>query len=170
MAEIIEISTADIDFQKGVCAVCKKKPVARWCDFITKYQHTTFFFRKWQDFKDANTYGMQHQQCNLPMCEQCASEQTGDMHLCPHHQSLMDQVEQPNEYLKMRQQREVLQIYIDMKEPKVLEGEPMQDNTFYYKVKEIAERNDQLERENKRLHKRLAELECEIASGQMRLF
>lgn len=171
MAEIIDISTVDIDFQKGVCAVCKKKKVERWCDFVTKYQHTIFFFRKWQDFKESNTYGTQHQQCNLPMCEDCATEQTGDMHLCPHHQALMDKAEQPDDYLKMRQQREFLKIYEDLKASvKPLEGEPMNDSRFYHQVQEIAQRNDVLEHENKRLEKRLAELEREIASGQMRLF
>ena len=37
-------------------------------------------------------------------------------------------------------------------------------------IKSYIERNDQLERENKQLQKRLAELERELASGQMRLF
>lgn len=172
MAEIIEISSSDIDFKKGVCAICRKNPVSRWCDFTTRYQQTTFFFRKYQYFKDANTYGVQNSQCNLPMCEDCATEQDGDMHLCSHHQNLMEQASQPNEYLSMRQQRESYEIAENiLLSP--LEGEDMYDKDFYFKVQQVVEDNMQMEKEKDRLLKEIEHLKKEVTDyerGQMKLF
>lgn len=172
MAEIIEISSSDIDFKKGVCAICKKNPVVRWCDFTTKYRHNTIFFRRYQDFKDANTYGAQNAQCDLPMCEDCAAEQDGDMHLCPHHQSLMEQADQPDEYLRMRQKRESFEIADNiMRGP--FEGEDMHDKGFYFKVQNVAEENARLLKEKTQLLKEIKNLKKEVSDyeyGQMKLF
>ena len=172
MAKIFEISSSEIDFKKGVCAICKKNPVTRWCDFTTRYQQTTFFFRKYQDFKEANTYGVQNSQCNLPMCDDCATEQYGDMHLCPHHQYLMDQVSQPNEYLRMRQQRETYEIAANiLLSP--LEGENMHDKDFYFKVQQVVEDNIQLSKDKVQLLKEIEQLKKEVnqyESGQMKLY
>lgn len=172
MAEIIEISSSEIDFQKGVCAVCRKRPVTKWCDFTIKYAHSTIFFRRYQDFKDANTYGAQNTQCDLPMCEECAVEQHGDMHLCPHHQSLIEQAELPTEYLRMRQKREKYENHMNVMLEQ-LEGEDMTSQHFYFKVKQIVDENESLQNTNKRLLKQIKELEKEISDyerGQMKLF
>ncbi|MEK5069798.1 hypothetical protein [Sporosarcina sp. FSL K6-1508] len=173
MAEIVEISSVDIDFKKGVCAICKKKPVARWCDFTIKYAHNTIFFRRYQDFKEANAYGAQNEQCNLPMCSDCAAEQDGDMHLCPHHQKLMGQVEQQEEYLRMRQKRETFEINMKIMEPSSLDQEDMNGKGFYFKVKEVIDGNLELEKENERLKKEVKGLKSELEgfrNGQMSLF
>lgn len=158
MAKVIDVSSADIDFKKGVCAICKKNPVTRWCDFTTKYKQNTIFVRSYQDFKQANAYGAQNEQCNLPMCEDCAIQQVGDMHLCPHHQELMDQSEQTVEYLRMRQKRETIEIL----KSSSLDQEDMHENDFYFKVKRIVDENSELKKENVRMKKKIASLKKEL--------
>lgn len=106
MGELIEASSSDIDFQKGVCAVCKKKQVARWCDYIIKYNHAITFFRRYQDFAEANRRGAMYQTCDLPMCADCAHNVSLDHDLCPHHKMLQDNARLPDEYQRQRQQRE----------------------------------------------------------------
>lgn len=173
MTKVIEITSSDIDFKKGVCAICRKNPVSRWCDFTTRYQQTIFFFRNFQDFKEANTYGAQNTQCNLPMCENCSIEQVGDMHLCPHHQNLMELADQPNEYLRMRQQRETYEIDANFLLSQPLEGEVMDDKDFYFKVQKVVEDNMQHAKEKSQLLKEIEHLKKKIAdyeSGQMMLF
>lgn len=117
MAEIIQASSAGIDFEKGVCAVCKKMQVNRWCDYIIKYENYITFFRKYEDFIEANRRGEQYVTCDLPMCSECAEEVSMDTHLCPHHYELQLQAQLPDEYQRMRQQREKCKIQMDILKP-----------------------------------------------------
>lgn len=106
MKVVGEIISPKIDFEKGICSICRKKVVSRWCDFIIKYKNETIFIRDYKEFIEANRHGAQYETCDLPMCEECANTVSHDTHICPHHNELLKIVELPNEYQRQRQQRE----------------------------------------------------------------
>ena len=101
-----EIISPSIDFEKGICSVCRKRVVNRWCDFIISYNNGPIFFRNYKDFVEINRRGAQYETCDLPMCEECVNTVSHDTHICPHHNKLLMDVDLPDEYQKQRQQRE----------------------------------------------------------------
>lgn len=105
-----------IDFKKGICAVCRQKPVTRWCDYVIRYDHAVLFLRGHKDFMEANRRGAQYKTCDLPMCADCAYNVSLDHDLCPHHKMLQDMARLPDDYQRQRQQREqtmILQMELD---------------------------------------------------------
>lgn len=92
--------------ENGICAICRKKPVERWCDYVTEYTNNITFFRNHKDFAKANQWGSDYQTCDLPMCIDCASEISLNRHFCTHHYKLHQLAELPNKYQKRRQAAE----------------------------------------------------------------
>lgn len=113
MDNLLNVSSAAIDFKKGVCAICKKKPVERWCDYIISYSHNLITFRDYKSWAEANTRGAQYETCDLPLCVDCAKKQDGDAHLCPHHHNLQIQAKLPDKYQQGRQAREKYKISME---------------------------------------------------------
>lgn len=89
----------------GVCAICRRNPVKRWCDYVVAYDNQIIFFRDYKDFVDANS-AISYETCDLPLCDKCATNVGRDRDLCPHHMSLHSQVKLPEEYQRLRQIRE----------------------------------------------------------------
>ena len=106
-----------IDFEKGICSVCKKSQVSKWCDYITEYNHFVLFLRNYEDMIEANRRGASYRTCDLPMCSNCAKEVSSDTHLCPHHHHLHKQVELPEKYQRSRQKREHMKIQMESLRP-----------------------------------------------------
>lgn len=78
----------EVDFELGLCAVCKKKPVTQFCDYILEYHNDIIFIRDRKLFNDINRRGEQYETCDLPMCRDCAKEISIDHDLCPYHYGL----------------------------------------------------------------------------------
>ncbi|MEC1178521.1 hypothetical protein P9B03_08515 [Metasolibacillus meyeri] len=110
MNNIVNIPSAEVDHQKNVCAICKKQPVVRWCDYIIRYDHAHIFLRNPQASKEPNRRGAQYKTCDLPMCENCVHEASLDHDLCPHHSQLLRQAMLPTDYQRERQQLEKVKI------------------------------------------------------------
>ncbi|RKN86759.1 hypothetical protein [Paenibacillus ginsengarvi] len=92
--------------ENGICAVCRRNPVTRWCDFIIAYNNEFIWVKgSYKAFKEANS-GDKYETCDLPMCEKCANKVSRDRHLCPHHMKLHNQRELPDAYQKKRQHEE----------------------------------------------------------------
>lgn len=89
----------------GICAVCKRNPVNRWCDYIMEYDKPVYFCRDYKNHIAANS-GDSNTTCDLPMCDECASSVGTNKDLCPHHKSLFNKRELPNPYQKARAARE----------------------------------------------------------------
>lgn len=100
--------------ENGICAVCKRKPVSKWCDYVTGYENSTLFLRNYKDFISANS-GNDYTTCDLPMCNSCATSVGRDRDLCPHHMSLHRQKELPNKYQRQRQMQEKVNVLGDNK-------------------------------------------------------
>lgn len=91
-----------IDFEKGICAICKKNQVEHWCDFVMNYYNPGMMtIRSYPLFEKMNNQNL-YSTCDLPMCNECANEVSNDRHLCEHHHLLMQQAELPNEYQRNR--------------------------------------------------------------------
>lgn len=97
----------------GVCAICKRRPVNRWCDYVISYETTTTFFRDYKDFVSANRQN-DYETCDLPMCETCATNGGRDRDLCPHHMGLHRTVKLPDEYQRRRQSQTKSEMYRDI--------------------------------------------------------
>lgn len=95
-----------INIKNGACAICRKKPVERWCDFIVKYDNHLTFFRDRKMFNEANQHNADYQTCDLPMCEDCAVNVSRDTDMCPHHNNLLNQVSLPDAHQRKRQTQE----------------------------------------------------------------
>ncbi|MEF3306657.1 hypothetical protein [Paenibacillus sp. GYB003] len=92
--------------ENGICAVCRRNPVNRWCDYIISYDNSIIFVKgSYQTFKEMNQ-GDKYETCDLPMCDKCANEVSIDRHLCPHHMKLHTQRHLPDAYQKKRQLEE----------------------------------------------------------------
>ncbi|QJC52737.1 hypothetical protein HGI30_14985 [Paenibacillus albicereus] len=94
----------------GICAVCKRNPVNRWCDYVVDYSNPLTFFRDYKDFIEANR-GDKYETCDLPICDKCATNVGKDRDLCPHHMGLHGKAQLPDEYQRQRQGRERAKIY-----------------------------------------------------------
>jgi len=93
----------DVSFgENGICAVCRRNPVNRWCDYVISYDNYFIFLRDYKQFIAANQSN-DYETCDLPMCEKCAKEVSIDRHLCPHHMKLHTQRHLPDAYQKKRQ-------------------------------------------------------------------
>ncbi|MGG1670014.1 hypothetical protein ACIFOE_05055 [Paenibacillus sp. NRS-1783] len=86
----------------GICAVCRRDPVSRWCDYVVDYVNSVTFLRNYKDFVAVNN-GNDYTTCDLPMCDKCATSVGRDRDLCPHHMSLHRQTELPDQYQRRRQ-------------------------------------------------------------------
>lgn len=175
MFEVVHGKEYGVDFTKGVCAICKKKKVSKWCDFTIAYKQNTVFLRDFEAFKAANEYGAQNEQCDLPMCEDCAAQQQGDMHLCPHHHELMKQAALPTDYLQMRQLREKQMIEREFAhgDGEVMQNSLMKDFMKHEQITQVMKENSRLQQqvqELKRSDKLLKEELADYRSGQMKLF
>jgi len=106
MVELISIPSAEVDYQKNVCAICKEHSVTRWCDYVIRYDHAHFYLRNYKNFVEANRRGAQYKTCDLPMCEECAHQVSLDHDFCPYHKRLQEQVALPDVYQKKRQELE----------------------------------------------------------------
>lgn len=95
--------------EHGICAVCRKRPVERWCDYIVSYDNSTVFTREYKSFIEINR-STQYETCDLPMCTECATNVSVDRDLCPHHMSLQRKVELPDQYQRRRQSQEKAKI------------------------------------------------------------
>lgn len=95
-----------INIKDGVCAVCRKKAVSRWCDFIIKYDNHLTFFRDRRMFNEANQHNADYETCDLPMCEDCSTNVSRDTDMCPHHNSLLHQIDLPDVRQRKRQVQE----------------------------------------------------------------
>lgn len=91
--------------EHGICAVCRKRPVERWCDYVIGYDNHVTFMRDYKSFIEANR-PQQYETCDLPMCIECATNVGRDRDLCPHHMSLHRNVKLPVEYQRNRQAQE----------------------------------------------------------------
>ena len=106
-----------IEFEKGICSVCKKRKVSKWCDYIVEYNHHVLFLRNYEDMIEANKRGADYKTCDLPICFECAKEVSMDTHLCPHHHNLHKQAELPDSYQRNRQKREQMKVMVDSLRP-----------------------------------------------------
>jgi hypothetical protein len=88
----------------GICAVCKRNPVNRWCDFVMSYDNATIFLRDYKDFINVNEKS--YDTCDLPMCDKCAANVGRDRDMCPYHKGLFDKRKLPDEYQRIRASRE----------------------------------------------------------------
>lgn len=104
MAETVQAFGKD-----GICAVCKRNPVNRWCDYIMEYDKPTYFHRDYKTHLAINS-GDSNKTCDLPMCEQCAFNVGTDRDICPHHKTLYDKRELPDAYQRMRASNESAKI------------------------------------------------------------
>lgn len=95
-----------VDMTAGICGVCRKNPVSRWCDFIIKYDNHLTFFRDRGMFNESNQHNADYQTCDLPMCEDCAINVSRETDMCPHHNNLLNQVDLPNVHQRKRQGQE----------------------------------------------------------------
>lgn len=105
------MATIEAFGKDGICAVCKRNPVNRWCDYVMSYDNDVYFFRQYKDFKEANS-GDQYDTCDLPMCDKCASSVGRDRDMCPHHKLLFDRRALPDESQRKRamlEKRKILQ-------------------------------------------------------------
>lgn len=109
MAEVIESFGSN-----GICAICKRNPVNRWCDYVVSYDTSTTFLRNYKDFIAVNG-AKDYETCDLPMCDKCATSVGRDRDLCPHHISLHRKIQLPDEYLRQRQIQERISIYREAK-------------------------------------------------------
>ena len=96
----------------GICAVCKRNPVNRWCDYVMSYDNNITYFRQCKDFKDSNS-GNDYDTCDLPMCNKCAANVGRDRDMCPHHKMLFDKKELPDEYQRVRAAQERRKILME---------------------------------------------------------
>lgn len=102
-----------INIGNGICSICKRKEVSRWCDYIIDYDNSILFVRSRQLFNEINRRGAKYQCCSLPMCEECAFSVGHDTDFCPHHFGLHRKSELPTTYQRKRQQEEILKINLD---------------------------------------------------------
>lgn len=91
--------------ENGICAVCRRRPVERWCDYVISYDNSVVFTRDYKSFVEINRSN-QYETCDLPMCKECAKNVSVDRDLCPHHMSLHQKVKLPDEYQRRRQTQE----------------------------------------------------------------
>lgn len=94
----------------GICAVCKRNPVSRWCDYVVDYSNPVTFLRNYKDFVAVNS-GNGYQTCDLPMCSTCAASVGRDRDLCPHHMALHRQRELPSDYQRRRRTQARTEMY-----------------------------------------------------------
>lgn len=94
----------------GICAICKRNPVNRWCDYVVGYDNNIIFLRGYKEFMDANG-GCNHSTCDLPMCDKCATNVSRERDFCPHHMSLHRKAELPDKYQRSRQTQAKMEIY-----------------------------------------------------------
>lgn len=90
------------------CPICKVRKATRLCDYVIHYDNTVIFFRNYKDFIASNE-NVRHETCDLPICVECA-KQVNEADFCPHHYSLLKQVELPED-LVMAQLRSKSKIY-----------------------------------------------------------
>ena len=102
----------DVDvFKKGLCAECGRKVVSRWCDYHIEYTNDTVFARsssidKAWEFARFNS-GRKNETCDLPICEDCATEIAHDVHFCTHHYGIYLKAKRmPTKKLKNRRVKE----------------------------------------------------------------
>jgi len=91
--------------ENGICAVCRKRPVERWCDYVISYDNCVTFVRDYKSFIEINRT-TQYETCDLPMCTECATNVSISRDLCPHHMELHRKVELPDKYQRQRQAQE----------------------------------------------------------------
>lgn len=96
--------------EHGICAVCRRRPVERWCDYIISYDNSIVFARDYKTFVDIN-HSTQYETCDLPMCKECANNVSIDRDLCPHHMKLHQNAKLPDEYQLQRQWQEKYKIF-----------------------------------------------------------
>ena len=90
----------DPELFANLCAICKKNKAEKLCDFVVAYINPCTF-RDYLQFKNQ----MVHETCDLPMCEDCATNHIY-FDFCPYHEKLLLELQLPNESHRRAQMRE----------------------------------------------------------------
>lgn len=72
-----------------VCAVCERREVEKWCDYIVEYDRSIKFYRSRKSYNEQ--FKSMHTPCSLPMCKECAVSMGADLDMCPQHANAHNQ-------------------------------------------------------------------------------